>query len=225
MPFTAPASSASLVAALLLTGCATHLQGTVSSETDPNLPVRPDMVVLLKASEADESTALRNRRHLPNIADRLRERGFKKVFTPLSPPPRDTPVDLQATAQLLRLTTAHQYTAPDYGEISPARTVTDCSTDAAGKKTCVQRTIRARTGVIGYSTRTDTLHDYTVKLTWYSARTGQLAMVSTITARNPPCAEEENFELLVDNGLMRLSFDTTRTESFRVELAKDQCRR
>ena len=72
--------------ALLLTGCATHLQGTVSSETDPNLPVRPDMVVLLKASEADESTALRNRRHLPNIADRLRERGFKKVFTPLSPP-------------------------------------------------------------------------------------------------------------------------------------------
>lgn len=177
MPFTAPASSASLVvAALLLTGCATHLQGTVSSETDPNLPVRPDMVVLLKASEADESTALRNRRHLPNIADRLRERGFKKVFTPLSPPPRDTPVDLQATAQLLRLTTAHQYTAPDYGEISPART-------------------------------------------------GQLAMVSTITARNPPCSEEENFELLVENGLMRLSFDTTRTESFRVELAKDQCRR
>lgn len=46
-----------------------------------------------------------------------------------------------------------------------------------------------------------------------------------VTACNPPCSEEENFELLVENGLMRLSFDTTRTESFRVELAKDQCRR
>jgi hypothetical protein len=224
MHFTASASSASLVAALLLTGCATHLQGTVSSETDPNLPVRPDMVVLLQASETDESTALRNRRQLPNIADRLRERGFKQVHTPLSPPPKNKPVELQVNASLTARTSVNQYTSPDYGVISPARTVTDCTTDAAGKKTCVQHTRQARTGVIGYSTKTDYQHDYTVKLTWYSARTGQLAMVSTLTARNPPCAEEENFELLIENGLPRLSFDTTRTDSFRVELAKDQCR-
>lgn len=209
---------------LLLTGCATQLQGTVSSETDPNLPVRPDMVVLLKASEADESTALRNRRHLPNIADRLRERGFTKVYSPLSPPPKSTPADLQVTAALTATTTANQYTSADYGEVSPARTLSECTTDAAGKRTCVQRTQKARTGVIGYSTKTSYVHDYSVKLTWYSVRTGQLAMVSTVTARNPPCSEEENFGLLVDNGLMRLSFDTTRTENFRVELAKDQCR-
>lgn len=212
-------------ASLLLAGCATHLQGTVSSETDPNLPVRPDMAVMLKASEADESTALRNRRHLPGIADRLRERGFAKVYTPSSPPPKSVPVDLQVTTSLTATTTLNQYTSADYGEVAPARTLSECTTDAAGKRTCVQRTHRARTGIIGYSTKTDYLHDYTVKLTWYSARTGQLAMVSTVTARNPPCSEEENFELLVENGLMRLSFDTTRTENFNVELAKDQCRR
>lgn len=209
----------------MLGGCATHLRGSVSSETDPNLPVRTDMVVLLKPAEADESTALRNRRHLAGLADRLRERGFGKVYTPLSPPPQNTPAEMVATANLTLRSTVHQYTAPDYGEIAPARTYTDCSTDAAGKKTCVQRTARARTGIVGYSTRTEHQHHYSLKLSWHSARTGQLAMVSTVTAVNPPCGEEENFELLAAHGLARLSIDTTRAEDFRVELAKDQCRR
>lgn len=43
--------------------------------------------------------------------------------------------------------------------------------------------------------------------------------------RDTPINLHATAQLLVGNGLMRLSFDTTRTESFRVELAKDQCRR
>ncbi|PXF31333.1 hypothetical protein WH50_10415 [Pokkaliibacter plantistimulans] len=202
---------------LLLTGCATVMDGKINTYVNPYKPVNTNGTVL--ALDAD----LEGKGYLQSLSLTLLGRGFSAVY-PVEELPAKAKPDYYVRLGLGKRSEPYTVREPQYGYVNTGTWERTCTT-VDNKERCVSRP-RMAWDVVGYSNELRNATLYTVTLAWHEPdnRTGEPILKVVTSSRKEGCSDDKVYRFLITQAALRFTQMQSSENDFSVEMPEGyQC--
>lgn len=203
---------------LLLSGCATFMEGSIDSTPDPTYVFnRSAPVVVTVASNAANS--LQSKYYISRVVSALKSKGFTAVYTDNDYSSAEAPIKLVFFVDVDSRISSYTYQGTDYGTVQTGST-TNCNSYGYGNMGTANCTTTPKTsyGVVGHSNKTGYTTGHFFTLTAFDLPSNQKVLFALASSFNSGCEGIKIYDFLAEQALFRINFSQIIKQDFSVQM-------